>query len=164
MYQPYPSGDPGPMQPAPPPPPSILNAIKFMYAGAGLSAIEFIIALTTISSLKNVIQAKDPSLTASQVNAATTIALVGVGFFGLLGVALWLWMAWANKSGRNWARIVATVLFGLNSLGLISLAQPHTVIGTLMTLLVWIAGLGAIIFLWNQQSSAFFQARSTKSR
>ena len=33
-------------------------------------------------------------------------------------IALWLWMARANGQGRNWARILSTVLFGLGTLEL----------------------------------------------
>ena len=35
---------------------------------------------------------------------------------GLVAAALWLWMARANGHGRSWARILATVLFGLATL------------------------------------------------
>ena len=38
--------------------------------------------------------------------------------FGLVVIALWLWMARANGQGRNWARILSTVLFGLATLQL----------------------------------------------
>ena len=36
--------------------------------------------------------------------------------FGLVVVSLWLWMARANGQGRNWARILSTVLFVLATL------------------------------------------------
>jgi len=38
--------------------------------------------------------------------------------FGLAVVSLWLWMARANGQGRNWARILSTVLFVLATLQL----------------------------------------------
>lgn len=164
MYQPYPSAGQGPMQPRPAPPAPVLNAVKLMYVGAGLSAIEFIVALATIGSLKSAIRTADPSLTTTQVSTAVTVALLGVGFFGLLGIGLWLWMAWANRAGRSWARIVATVFFGIDTLGLVSLIQPHTIFGTLLTVLVWLAGLGAIVLLWNRESSAYIQAMSARPR
>ena len=36
----------------------------------------------------------------------------------MIGIALWLWMARANGQGRNWARILSTVLFGVATLQL----------------------------------------------
>ncbi len=161
MYQPYPTAGQGPPPQRPEPPRSVLNAVKLMYAGAAISAISFIVGLTTVGSLKSAIRTADPSLTPSQVNAGVTFALVIVGFFGLLGIGLWLWMAWANRGGRKWARIVATVFFGLDTLGLVSaIARPHTVISLVLTLLIWLVGLGAIILLWNSESSAYFNMMS----
>src|SRR5262245_59470028 len=128
MYQPYPTAGQGPPPQRPEPPQPVLTAVKLMYAGAGISAISFIVGLTTLGSLKQAIRTADLSLTTSQINTAVTFALVVAGFFGLLGIGLWLWMAWANRSGKKWARIVATVLFGIDTLGLLSaVARPHTV-------------------------------------
>ncbi|MHB1593508.1 MAG: hypothetical protein ACYCU3_04955 [Streptosporangiaceae bacterium] len=80
---------------------------------------------------------------------------------GLIGVGLWLWMAWANKGGRRWARIVATVLFALNTLDLLAqVARPHALLSLVLFILVWLAGLGAIVFLWQGDSSAYFRAAS----
>jgi len=148
------------MQPSEPPKP-VQNAVYLMYAGAALSAISFIIGLFTVGSLKTAIHQADPSLTTSQINSGVTFALVIAGFFGLLGIGLWLWMAWANKGGKKWARIVSTVLFGIDTLGLISaIARAHTVLSLVLSLLIWAVGLGAIIMLWNRESSAYFEAMS----
>ena len=46
------------------------------------------------------------------VNVLLTLEIV----LGLVAAALWLWMARANGHGRNWARILSTVLFGLATL------------------------------------------------
>ena len=40
--------------------------------------------------------------------------------FGLIGIGLWLWMAYANKAGKNWARITATAFFGLDTLSVLT--------------------------------------------
>lgn len=165
MYPTYPSAGPGPLLPKPEPPKSILNAVKLMYAGAGLSAISFVVALVTISSLKSTILANDPQLTTSEVNAAATIGIVIAVIFGLIGIGLWIWMAWANRGGRNWARIVATVFFAFDTLGLLgSLVRPSTGLSLVFTVLVWLVGLGAIIFMWNKESSAYYQAVSGQPR
>ena len=88
MYQPYPAAGQGPPPQRPEPPRPVLNAVKLMYAGAGLSAISFIVGLTTIGSLKSAVRTADPSLTTSQVNAGVTFALVIVGFFALAALNL----------------------------------------------------------------------------
>ena len=61
----------------------------------------------------------------------------------MLGVALWLWMSRANGQGRNWARIVSTVLFGLATLDLFGVfSQPKTVLGLVFPVLTWLIGAG----------------------
>ena len=116
MYQPYPTGgaDPEPARPTPPPP--VVNAVWLMYAGAVISAISLIITLVTVGSLKTAIHNADPSLTATKLHSAEVAAVVVAIVFGLIGIGLWLWMARANKAGKNWARITATVFFGLDTL------------------------------------------------
>jgi hypothetical protein len=66
-------------------------------------------------------------------------------------------MARACAAGRNYARITGTVLFGLNSLFLLlSLARPHASLGLVFNVLVWLAGLGAVIMLWRGESAPWF--------
>jgi hypothetical protein len=160
MYQAYPGG--APQVPGPPAPPtSVQNAVRLMYAGAALSALGLILSLVAIGSLRADIIARDHSLTSSQVHAAEVIAISFAVIIGLIGIGLWVWMAQANKRGKNWARILASVLFGLDTvLLLVSLAQPHAIEGLLLSLLTWLAGLGAIFFLWQRPSSEFFQISS----
>ncbi len=89
--------------------------------------------------------------------AGVAVAVV----IGAIAIGLWLWMAWANGRGKNWARIIATVLFAFNTIDLLTLlARPHSAISLVLALLVWLAGLGAIFFLWQRESSAYFRAMS----
>ncbi len=156
MYQPYPSGSQMPEPQRPPTPASVLNAVKSMYAGAALSVAGLIVSLATAGNLKSQIRKARPTLTVTQVdNAAKALVVLSI-FFGLVAVGLWLWMAWANKAGKNWARITGTVFFGLDTLGLLSVAQPVSVVSKLVTVLVWLAGLGAIVLLWRGESSRYF--------
>jgi hypothetical protein len=159
-YQPYPTGGNRMMQPPPPPPP-VQNAVKLMYAGAGISALGLILGVLTLGSLKSAIEKASPTLTASQVNAAEAVGIAFVLIFGLLGVGLWVWMARMNGAGRSWARIVASVLFGLNTIGLFSdIARPNSIITVIFAVLGWLVGLGAIVLLWRPESTAFYNAAS----
>jgi predicted membrane-bound spermidine synthase len=158
MYQPYPTSG----QPQEPvrmePPSSVLNAVRLMYVGAALSALEIVLSLVTIGSLKDAIRTASPTFTTDQLHAAEAVAIGSVIVGGLIGIGLWLWMAWANRKGRNWARIVSTVLFGINTLGVFfSLARPHASISLIFTILVWLVGLGAIVLIWNKQSAPYYQ-------
>lgn len=159
-YQPYPTGgaaEPEPQRPAPPTP--VLQAVKLMYAGAIVSAISLIITLVTVGSLKTAIHNADPSLTASKLHSAEVAAVAVAIIFGLIGIGLWLWMAYANKAGKNWARITATVFFGLDTLSVLtSFRQAEPILSRLISILIWLIGLGAIILLYQRESSAYFTA------
>ena len=130
MYQPYPSTG-KPVEPErPAPPPSVLNAVKLMYAGAAVSTVSLIVSLVDISGTKAAIKKARPSLSVTQVNQLNTFIISLAIISGVIGIALWLWMARANGQGRNWARIVSTVLFGLATLDLFGVvSQPKTPLG-----------------------------------
>ena len=82
-------------------------------------------------------------LTAAQLSHLRPLIITVVMVGGLGAIALWQWMARTNGQGRNWARILSTVLFGLATLQLISVLQQPvshagfdvTVLGLLGTVL-----------------------------
>ena len=157
MYQPDPSPGQAPEAMRPGPPPSVVMAVRLMYAGAVVSALSLIVGLVTVGSLRNSLHKSDPSLTTSQLHSLQTVVVVGSVFIGVISIGLWVWMALMNKAGKSWARIVSTVLFGLDTLFLLlGLARAGAAGGTLVSILTWLIGLGTIIFLWRKDSSAYF--------
>ena len=181
MYQPYSSSGQLTEPPRPPAPAPVLTAVKLMYAGAAISIVTVITELALIPAIKAALRTANPSLTAAQVrpvNALLTLEIV----LGLVAAALWLWMARASGHGRNWARILSTVLFSLATLEDISVARPTyrggylahftvgghvysvihsvfgaTVLGVIVPVLTWLIGLAAVWLLWRPASSAFFK-------
>ena len=159
-------GDPGSPSNLPPPPQrssapaSVVTAVKIMYAGAALSVVSLLIGLTQKAAIRKAIAASNPNLTQSQLNFGVNAGLVFGAFVGLLGAGLWLWMAYANNKGYAWARVVSSVLFGLNSLVLLYglIAAGSTAIQKAAGIVTWLVGLGAIVFLWRSDSSAYFNA------
>jgi hypothetical protein len=129
-----------------------------MYAGAAVSTVSLIISVANFGGTKDAIKKARPSLTAAQVNQLNTFIITLAIVSGVIGIALWLWMARANSQGRNWARVVSTVLFGLATLDLFGVvSQPATLIGLVFPILTWLIGLGAVILLWRKESTAFFK-------
>jgi hypothetical protein len=158
MVQRYPSsGKPVELE-RPPAPPSVLNAVKLMYVGAAVSTVSLIVSLADIGGLKTAIKKAKPTWTATQVNQYDRLIVSLAIVSGLIGIALWLWMSWANKNGKNWARIVSTVLFCLATLDLVGVfGQPKTALGLIFPVLTWLVGLGAVFLLWRPESTAFFK-------
>jgi hypothetical protein len=90
--------------------------------------------------------------------AGAAVTAMGV-LLSVIAVATgaWLFMARANRGGLTWARIIATVLFALGTWNLVShLIGKATPTNLAYTALVWVAGLGAVFFLWHKDSSAYF--------
>ena len=169
MYQPYPPGGqpPGPLRPPAPAP--VLTAVKLMYAGAAISTVNLISALVFIigGNTAGHAEVNGHILTAAQASQLDPVLITVAIVFGLVVIALWLWMARANGQGRNWARIVSTVLFGLATLQLISQASLQrpaghigfavVVFGVIVPVLTLVVGLAAVWLLWRPASSAFFK-------
>jgi hypothetical protein len=169
MFQPYPSSGhpPGPLPPPAPAP--VLTAVKLIYAGAAVSTVNLISGLVFIIAGNKAGHAtvNGHVLTAAQASHLRPVLLTVAIVFGLVVIALWLWMARVNGQGRNWARILSTVLFGLATLQLISQAsvqQPVShagfavmVFGVIVPVLALVVGLAAVWLLWRPASSAFFK-------
>lgn len=163
MYQRFPGGDQPPGQPSSANlPRSVFWAVRLMYAGAAASLIGIVVDMTTLSTTKSAIVSHNPGLTPAQVNSAEHVA---VGLFiasGLIGAALWLWMARSNRAGQSWARIVSTVLFAIDTISVLtSLVGATTASGGIPAriygIVVWLIGLAAVVYLWQRESSDFFK-------
>jgi hypothetical protein len=180
MSQLYPSiGQPaGPVRrPAPAP---VLTAVKLMYAGAAVSAVTLIISLALVPAVKAALRKMAPGLTSAQVSDVNILIMLAM-VFGLAVVAVWLWMARAAGQGRNWARILSTMLFGLATLGLFTAGPQYpggylahfavgghvysvihsvfgaTVLGLIVPVLLWLTGVAAVWLLWRPAASTFFK-------
>ena len=161
MYQPYPSAGQAPEPMRPGPPPSVVMAVRLMYAGAVVSAVSLVVGLATIGGLRDSLHKNEPKLTPAQLHDLQTVVVVGSVAIGLISIGLWVWMALMNKAGKSWARIVASVLFGLDTLFLLlGVARAGAAAGTLVSILTWLIGLGAIIYLWRRDASAYFNPQA----
>jgi hypothetical protein len=159
MYQPYPSSGPAPEPARPEPPSSVLTAVKLMYAGAVVNTLSLIVGLATLGSLKSDLHRAAPNLTPSQLHSYEAFFVTVTVLSGVIGIALWLWMARMNKAGKSWARITGTVFFGIYTLLLLlGVARAGAAASTLVSILTWLIGLGAVILLWRGQSSEYFNA------
>jgi hypothetical protein len=160
MYQPCPSSGPvtGPLRP--PAPTAVRAAVKLMYAGAAVSLVPLIVALATpIAGDINAYHLRwgGHSLTAAQISHWRPLIITVVTVLGLVVPALWLWMARTSGQGREWARILSTVLFGLATLHLLG---NHGLVQMSVAVLTWLLGLAAVWLLWRPASSAFFKPQA----
>jgi hypothetical protein len=165
MYQRFPGGGADPGEPPPTTtttttttmPQSVQRAVRAMYAGAAASLIGIVVDLTALSAIRSAIEKRSASMTTAQVNNAVHVE---VGFLiagGLIGAALWLWMAQSCRAGKAWARTVSTVFFGIDTLSVVAGVAVGGGLTRIYGLVVWVIGLIAIILLWQRSSSDYFR-------
>ena len=158
---PGPSAD-RPAEPLRPPAPTpVRTAGKFMYAGAISSAAELITTLAFSWDIKLYhLTLGRHAYTTAQLSHARPLIITAVIAFGLAEIVLWLWMARVTSQGKNWARILSTVLFALATLKLLSGLEVIGKTGggpVFFDVLDWLTGLGAVWLLWRPAASAFFK-------
>ena len=155
---PYRMGSRGPITPLPA---SMATAVRLMYAGAAYAlvwAIGVIVVWHSIVTHHPLISlASEHRLT-----AAMTLAVIVC----IADIALWLGIARACRRGKNGARVAGTVLFALHTIGVLGVvvsSQAGLGPAKALTLIGWLIGCGAVVFLWQRPSSAFF-ARASLNR
>ncbi len=126
-----------------------------MYAGAAGTAAYLIIALAFIGDLKAYhLTVLGHRLTTAQLSHERPLIITLTLVAGLAVTALWLCLARAAGQGRNWARIMSTVLLGLATLELLG---NNGVAQVFCAGLTWLTGLAAVWLLWRPASRAFFK-------
>jgi len=144
----------------------VRRAVRFMLAGGATTAIVGIFLLIATIVDKN---ALTDSSGKKLSNSEFTSGIVGTIITYLILVAIWVLMARMNRSGYNWARILASVFCAISTYDAYKLVnsltggETITVIETVyivFTLVIWAIGVIAIAMLWRSESSAYFKARS----
>jgi uncharacterized membrane protein len=145
------------------PPRSVRTAVWLMYAGAVVSLAAAIADIATKNELREVL-ARTP-MARNLVAAAATATFTQAAAVNLAGAVLFLLMARWTAKGSVPARTLACVLFGLRTVavligpGELSALSPWPAAVRVLTVLGWLAGLGAIVYLWQKTSTAFIKAR-----
>jgi hypothetical protein len=144
---------------------TVRAAVRLMCAGAAVSTVNLLILLAFIGDIKAYHAVLGHRLTAAQVSQLNTPFVTLSVVSDLVPIVLWLWMARANGQGRNWARSLSTVLFGVATLDLtgafgtpgIRVEFVPMLFGPTLPVLTWLAGLAAVWLLWRPASTAFFK-------
>ncbi len=140
-------------------PGSVLTAVRLMYAGAAVSLVNVIVNLTAVSQIKIAFETQHP-LAQNAAQGVAALAAAAVVITGAVGIGLWLKLASASRKGRNWARTAGTILFGLDTIGLLgTLGRTGIPVAKTFGVLIWLIGFIAVIELWRRQSSDYFDSR-----
>ena len=154
-------------------PGNVSTAIRLMYAGFAVTALDLLLSLPVLgryahdaSAARNAadsarrppVVAAKTALWATQNQMAGAMA-IAVGA-DVLGLACWAWLAVATRRGHGWTRIAGSVLLAIYSIcTLLVVFGTHLDPGPqFTTVLVWAIGVATVIPLWSQQARDFFFA------
>lgn len=150
-------------------PVTMRKAVRFMLAGAAVTAVfaAFEVIATIVDKNSIDINGKPP--TSSQLAVGIVILIISYAIY----ILLWVLMARFNRAGHKWARIISSVLFAISTWQLYETVDSlhgglvitgADVIYIVFTIAAWAAGVGAIAMLWRPDSTAYFDAQSVSRR
>jgi len=144
-----------------PMPTAVRGAVGLMCAGAVLTLADVGIVLVTLGGVRwaaahDVGAGQWPFVMLTRVDFWLVSAPVGAG--------VWLWLAWANGRGYQWARAGFVAFFVLLTIvlfvGLSRDALPYTWRDVLATAVLWLAGLATMGLIFSQTASRYYQRRA----
>jgi hypothetical protein len=146
----------------PAPPDTMQRAARLMLVGAVATAIWQIYWLVvTVAHKASLTNTNGKPVTNSQVVAS----VLGTIVLTILISAIWVLVARLNQAGKSWARVAATVLFGLwtystyRSIPLVS-RGGYWIVNIIIMLAILLIGLAVIYLLWRPDSTAFYKGQS----
>jgi hypothetical protein len=142
--------------PAAPRPRSVRVAVKLMLAGAAAELAAMITVISTLASVRATVAARDAA-------AMHALHLHQVAVIGLAPVAIgmWLWLAWANGRGQDWARLLSAGCFALISLSVMAqLAQGVAAFASaamIAAAVVWALGLSSVVLIFTPAAGRYYR-------
>ncbi|HRC41898.1 hypothetical protein [Nostocoides sp.] len=151
--------------PGPPPtrPGALERAVKLMQLGGVLSLLNLVTVFLFRDQIRKAAEegAADSGTANVDIDTIVAVTITFALIIGLLGALLWFAMAHLNGKGKSWARIVASVFYGISVLSFVfSLSQPQPIVGRLLSVVSLVVGTLAVLHLWKPESSAYYNAVS----
>jgi hypothetical protein len=142
--------------PAAPRPRTVRAAVKLMLAGAAAELAAVITVVVTSGAVRAAVAARYPA----DVNAATVHQVVVLAA-APVAIALWLWMAWANGRGEDWARMISGACFGLLTLNVLGSLSQHAAsyapASMIAAAVVWAIGLVSVVLIFTPAASRYYR-------
>lgn len=166
-YPQYPAGsspDPDPGGTAPGPRPrSVDLAVNLIWVAVALTLVSTALGLAQIDEAVATALESDTTGTLTESSARGGIVAFIVIFL-VIGVGLYALLAFLIKRGKNWARIVFTVLGAIFLLlGLLGLGADQTALSLLLAVAQLAVTAATLFFLWTKDSSAWFSASGLRA-
>jgi FtsH-binding integral membrane protein len=147
-------------------PSPVRRAVRLILAGGLTTAVLGVfLIIVTIADKSALTDSNGKKLTSAEFTSGVVWTVVTY----VILVVVWVLMARMNRSGYNWARILASVFCAISTYDAYTLVNSLSggetitvveIVYIVGTLAIWILGVIAIAMLWRSESSAYFKARS----
>jgi hypothetical protein len=136
----------------------VLNAVRLMCLGAALELAVFATVLVTLGSVRSAIV---QDFTADQWHTAVLTQIVPLEAGTPIVAGVWLWLAWANGRGHDWARPAFMAFFSFLTIGLLigfgEGAALYAPVDLIAMTVAWLAGLAAMVLIFSKTASPYYQ-------
>ena len=137
-------------------PRAVRAAVKLMLAGAAAELAAMITVVVTASTVHAAVVARYPN---AVYDARVHQVLVLVS--APVAVGMWLWLAWANGRGEDWARLLSVASFGLLSLVMIGNLSQHATAyapaSMIAAAITWAIGLVSVALIFSPQAWRYYR-------
>jgi hypothetical protein len=142
--------------PAAPRPRTVRAAVKLMLAGAAAELAALVTVLVTSGAVRAAVAARYPAAA-----HAVTVHQVTVLVAAPVAIGMWLWLAWANGRGEDWARMISGACFGLLTLAVLGQLSQHAATyapaGMIAAAVVWAIGLVSVVLIFTPAAGRYYR-------
>jgi hypothetical protein len=139
---------------------AVFSAVRLMYAGAVVELATLITVVATLDSLRAAIRQHHPHFDSAKWHLEMQVKIVPLEIGAVIGIAVWVWLAWANGRGHRWARVAFASFAALNVLSLLRGLAQHSATYAPADLLagsiLCMVAAAALVLIWSPQSRSHY--------
>jgi hypothetical protein len=147
--------------PAAPRPRTVRAAVTLMLAGAAAELAALITVMVTSGAVRAAVAARHPAA-AQAVAVHEVTMLVGAP----VAIGMWLWLAWANGRGEDWARMISGASFGVLSLVVLGQLSQHAATyapaSMIAAAIVWAIGLVSVVLIFTPAAGRYYRPQAAQ--
>jgi hypothetical protein len=147
--------------PAAPRPRTVRAAVTLMLAGAAAELAGLITVVVTFGAVRAAVAAQHPAAVHAVLVHQITV-LVGTP----IAIVIWLWLAWANGRGEDWARMISGASFGLLTLAMLGSLSQHAATyapaSMIAAVIVWAIGLVSVVLIFTPAAGRYYRPQAAR--
>jgi hypothetical protein len=141
------------------PPRALVAAVRLMLLGAVVEAAAVVYLLTIGGSIEAAVRHAYPAVTAAQLHTVS-VHLTVDKIAAPVALVLWLWLAWFNGRGNQYARVVYVFFYAILALGLLIALAAGAVrvspLGVTIDAASCAIGLAALVLICTPQANRYY--------